>query len=295
MNKFLALLILIYSNLSYSYWLGAEFRYGESAPSFKLSNEENSLTFNPNPINDFTLSMIGPNYSIGIQFVAEKEDDGEFLDSNYSDSKISFYTETYLASLSYTSFEDFYVLSDRDNLNDNKTDDTLSGTKLSLSTLFFLDGSKLHELHGESVLKPVNGYGYYLNLTFEHGEIRAGNNLVPASYENEFPELTGVESLSYDSIDTELGISGLYAWESFYINSFIQVGPTLSSQTIDGDEKITKSMVSPLGETMVGFAYYDSNLQIGVRGKMRIKRNQINGAYIDEEDQVAYGFLTYLF
>lgn len=299
MNKPSQLLILLLTFIiphhAIANWVGTGLKFGEPKvqKSFKQENEE--ITFETNPLNELTLSFIGPQYSFGLQFTAEKNDDGEFLNSQYSDFIISFYSSSYIVDLYFNDFSDLYIQSDREEINNGNLKDTISGSSIGARTLFFLDGTNIQENYGEYVLSPKTSMGLFYDFSVEHSILKSDDELVPQKYQSSFSKLNGIKSVTADSITTLVGASFLYAWEYIYINSYLKVGPNFDSQLIENDQKNSSFLVTPSGEAFLGIAYYDQQLQIGLRAKISQSLSQINGVEYKDAFGVGHAYILILF
>ncbi len=281
---------------THAYWLGYNLRYGETRPSFNFtSDNDQGLKFEANPSNDVTLMFIGPQYSFGLQLSSEKEDDGEYLESSYSDFLITFFTQSYMAELYYSDFNDFYIQNDREEIITNQSQDLLNGSRIGVQTTFYLDGSKFFSIHGEYILAPETGVGSFYKFRFEHFELDSTNGFIPAKYQNDFKKIATVDSFQRDLIDLEVGTSAVYAWDKFFVNGYIMLGPIIESQLYQGDTKESEVLVTPAAEALIGAAYYNSGMQVGLRAKYFHHESQINGIKFSDIRQTAYLYFTYLF
>lgn len=272
----LIFIILIFPSMAVADWVGNTIEVGSPIIQKSFISKNKTLTFEPNPLSEVTLSFIGPQYAFGLRFTGENEDDGELFESNYSDFVISFYTSSYLVDIFYISFEDFYIQSDLEEMQASNQADTLEGSSFGLQLTYFEKGN-IFEFFGARVFDPKTNYDFYLKLRFEHKTIQADNKIIPSKYQSDFSKMANVEAVTTDALDAGIGIAGLYAWDYFYINSYFMLGPSFEYMLIEENENREMSLISPVAEAFVGVAYYSKGFQLGYRSLARAKSSQING------------------
>jgi len=292
--SFYALFLIIYTNNTFADWVGNSIRFGSPIVQSHFISKEREIIFEPNPLSEITLSFIGPSYAFGLQFAGENEDDGDLFDSGYSDFLISYYSKSYIIDLFYRSFEDFYVQDDRDEMIASGLADTIKGGLFGLQAVYYPEGD-IFKIHGENVLDPQTGFAYFYKFRLQHQNIEGSDKLIPTKYQSDFLKIKDVKGFSADSIDTMIGMSGLYASESFYINSFLMLGPSYESYLIEQVSRDNISLISPVAEAFMGVAYYQKNFQLGYRVLLREKFSQINGVEFRDVMGTRYFYILMIF
>ncbi|MBD64284.1 MAG: hypothetical protein CME62_03705 [Halobacteriovoraceae bacterium] len=259
-------LFILSSSVS-AQFLGTGLKYTEPNYGHIFKNNQKEIRFEPNPQVEVAIQFIGPQYAFGLQFSAEKEEDEEFLESSYSDFVISYYSAQMLVDLFYRDFQDFYVLEDIDELS-RSNPETLSGSDIGAEVLFMTE-QNLFEFHGDFVFNPKTNYDYFYKFGFVHSEIGGDGSLIPDQYSEDFDQLSAIETLTTDAAMGQMGVSGLYTFSSFFVNGFISLGPRLESLLLEGAKKESIVLISPMVEGFAGISYFNKDLQIGLRTRIR--------------------------
>lgn len=294
MLKLIALLFIFTASNVYANFLGYSIRLGSPTISYGFASEEKNIEFEPNPLSDVTLSFIGPSYAFGLQFTGENEDDTELFESRFNDFLISYYSESLLVDIFFRSFEDFYVLDDKEEMIAANSADTVKGSSLGAQMVYYFKGS-VFQLHGEIVLNPTTSWGYFTKLRFDHSNLEGSGTIIPTKYQNDFRSIADLETISNDSLEGQMGIAGMYAWDHFFINSFLMLGPSIDSFLLEGDKSTSKILVSPISEAFLGVAYYYGELQIGLRSLARLKVSDLNSVNYNQLSGTSYLYFQWLF
>lgn len=295
MKNLLIIITFFLAQTSYAGLLGSSLQYGEPTTGVIFKSNEGEIKIEPNPTTELAITFLGPQYSFGMQFSSEKEDDGDTFESTYSTFKISVYSGAYIVDLYYNSFSDFYVLEDIESMTSSSAKESLSSSHIGAQGLVYLTETKIHEIHGEYVVFPKTGYGLFIKGKADHQEISAEKKLIPSKYASSFSAISDIKKINVDSLEILGGFSALYAWDSIYVQSKLMFGSSFENHILDGDEKTTRSMVAPVGGALLGLAYYQSDLQAGLRARLHQKNSSFNGIEYIEYTGAAYAFLTVLY
>ena len=294
MIKFLILSILSIKTC-FAYDVGMLTKYGSSSEKYSFKSDEKQIHYEANPHTDIALIFLGDRYSFGLQYSIEDEDDGDHLESGKSNFSFTFFSDTFITEFYFNEFQDYYIQNDLDELNDTRSSEVLGGNTIGFSTLFYLDGTKIQSIHGDYILKPETGMGQFYNFVIEHAEMQSSDSLIPQKYQNKFDQLKNFKKLSIDSIQTQVGLSFLKAWDYIYLNSSLMLGPSFDSQMLVGDSKESKMMISAVGEAFFGLAYYNDEFQFGLRTRRSLKKYAIRNSELDLSRIDSYVFMSLSF
>jgi len=122
--------------------------------------------------------------------------------------------------------------------------------------------------------------------------------VIPLKYAADFADISGLESLSADSLDVQMGYAFLYAWEHFYLNLNVIAGPGIQNKRlVFSDQNLNKEEVQSVynGQGFIGVSYYDQELQVGVRSKFKGSQSELAGVKYTQEITVNYLYFLLIF
>lgn len=287
------LILCLLSLNTFSQFVGTNLKYANPTYQFSFESDTEKIIMEPNPISEVSLMFLGPSYAFGLQFSDEKSEDKEFLESGYSDFLITYYAQGFVVDLFYREFKDFYVLGDLEEQTPSNKQ-TIAGSELGVQVLFMQD-QNIFEFHGDYVFSPKTTYDYFVKLRLSHSELSGEGQIIPLKYAEDFSKISQYEKWLVDSIEAQLGLSGLYAFDKIYINSYFSLGPSLEGHLVEGGQGKNLTLVSPVVEAFLGISYYLNSFQFGMRSQGRYKESDLNGIKHTQTYLSNYAYLLLFF
>jgi hypothetical protein len=292
------LVLLATPHLAIASMLGLDIRLGSPSLDFTIANENKSLKFEPNPMNELTLGFLGDSFTFQLRMTYElgiSADDEDSVRSTYGDYFVTLYGGNYVVDLYYQNYEGFYILEDGDEFTSAASAPQLNATNFGATfNMFFDDSFRLPESFGEFVTKPKSNDSFLWGGNFNIHTLDGNETIIPTKYASFFPKINQLESVQIDSIDIAGGYSFLHAWESWYISFYLIGGFGAQNRLLinaDGEE-INEAQSFVRGQGFFGLAYYNQTYQIGVRTLYNRINSQLDS--YDYSHQRAVSYLYYL-
>ena len=224
----------------------------ELKPEQDTLSSNNIINYKPN-VHSFSGVSFGTDYgALTLMVQNNDEDKKEFGATKVVDLQIIGNKKNFLWEAFYQNYQGLYI-TDSDFSNDLPTADSWSyGVSIKQ---FFRKGFNLKKSFRNSTGVKESNWSWVRGLYFSKNKLFSSDGLIPAEFEVNFPQITGLNGIETTNLGLDFGIGGTYVYKGFFTTSMLTIGYQLQEQFYDGITDSKKTQTQNATSILFGFGY----------------------------------------
>jgi hypothetical protein len=263
------------------------------------NNQEDILEYKPNTQTFVGFSLVFKYFDIG--FITESKDDNKKEDelpkSEIFDLQFIGLYQDVLWEVYYQNYGKLFIFNDSNLASDPDASVNTYSYGINLKKFTRKGFNPNHSLMHLKYEKEKN-WSWVHGLSFNRSKIWANSSdgLVPSQYSAKFSEIAGVNGIETTSFGYDFGISGLYAWDYFYVNGMINLGVQLLNQHFEGIDEDDRFITDSINSFMVEFGGRIKNTMIlGMQFRTQVQKIPLKNIDFEQQRAMASIFYKYFF
>jgi hypothetical protein len=261
------------------------------------NNQEDILEYIPNSQNFIGLSLGFKNFDLSLITEARGDDKKEDVlpRSEIFDVQIIGLFNKVLWELYYQNYAKLFIFNDSDLAKDPVAYANTYSYGINLKKFTresFNPGDSLMHLK----YKKEKNWSWVHGVNFNRSKIWANSKdgLIPSQYTAKFSEVAGLSGVESTSFGYEFGITGLYAWEYFYINGMLNLGFQILNQHFEGIDEDDRYITDSLNSVMLELGVRaNKSMVFGLQLRSQAHRIPIKNVEFEQQRSMVSVFFKY--